>query len=420
MATAGALPDEVWTLVLSKLSPGELSIARLVSKRFAALGKQPTLAPRQQQLQLALLEKRKDGAEFQKLLDHPAAQDALVHMRTLSLYGDYGRNDDVAAIRPLDLPLVEALLRCRQRGMRLRLLEFDTYELSDEVAMALLFGPDSRVLEGVEALGFESCEWTDGALRHLAACADLAALRSLCLDNSFPWEDSSIAALAAAPSLRGLRSLSLQSCEAYRPAFTILAAPPGIESLTFLRLSDNDLAESWEGEEEQEPPPPPAARAATLSELCLRNTGIAAANLAGIVEFPPLARLAHLDLSMNVLGPDGAASVAAAPVLQRLRKLNLARCQVADGGARALAGSRTLTGLTDLVLDSNGLNDEAAASLAASEGLAGLARLSLRDNRGVTEEGRRLLQHSSKLTALRSLDLAEDGKLTCDCPLFPM
>jgi uncharacterized protein (TIGR02996 family) len=118
-----------------------------------------------------------------------------------------------------------------------------------------------------------------------------------------------------------------------------------------------------------------------------------------------LRHLAHLDLSCNDIGDEGARHIAQSPHLGRLTRLGLAYSALTAAGVRALTTSPYLTGLTELDLSGNHAVGATGAELvAASDRLAGLTTLRL-SLCGLDADAMRALVTSPRLARLTRLDL---------------
>jgi uncharacterized protein (TIGR02996 family) len=117
-------------------------------------------------------------------------------------------------------------------------------------------------------------------------------------------------------------------------------------------------------------------RLPALADLRLGATQLPGTALRRLAGWPSLAGLTGLDLSTNLIGPDGAAALAGSPHLGKLRALRLGFNHVGDAGAGALA-SWPHPALERLYLARNQLGAEGVRALASSPRLAGLTHLDL-------------------------------------------
>jgi hypothetical protein len=94
-----------------------------------------------------------------------------------------------------------------------------------------------------------------------------------------------------------------------------------------------------------------------------------------VAQSPSLARLTHLNLGNNPLGPKGGRALAGSPHLRRLRWLRLSVAELGDEGVIALAGSPVLDTVIQLEIANNYLTDRAADALIESPHLANVRTL---------------------------------------------
>jgi uncharacterized protein (TIGR02996 family) len=158
------------------------------------------------------------------------------------------------------------------------------------------------------------------------------------------------ATLAGSAVLKRLQVLELQANEIGAPGAAALAESPSSTALRVLDLSGS------------------------LYEVAPLLDDEAAVALASS---PHLARLEHLFLKLNRIGPAGAAALARSPHLARLQTLDLSGNQVGNEGARAFAAASLLSQLRCLDLGGNAIGDDGALALAGSPHLGAELRLGL-------------------------------------------
>jgi uncharacterized protein (TIGR02996 family) len=197
--------------------------------------------------------------------------------------------------------------------------------------------------------------------------------------------------IADCPGLANLRSLSMPQGSSSTEALAALAGSPHLGRLEYLGLSTHRLGEAGYRALTTGSPKRGASGASpfpALQSLDLSRTLPARAGLDLLLHSPLMARLRHVHLRENRLGPDGAKALAVAKSVSGLKFLGLWTASLKDEGAEALAASPHLAGLRGLDLQKNNITDRGALALARSEGLAHLPWLSLRLNR-VSDAGLR-------------------------------
>ena len=346
-----ALPDELVHAVLQVLSSTDVEQARLTCRQLARVGKEPDLAPLQQQLSWHLYGLH--AGEFLPFLQRPQVAAALRHAQTLSLGQKTLRTADVRALgRIVSSPRTPALRSLDLSGNRLR----------GEVAAALDF---CAALPRLTSLNLAMNSLTDAALADMVRRHVFANLHDLDLSyNSFALQAASAwRAQSAAPRLQ---RLCLSSCNLADSAALQLAETPALAALTRLDVAQSQLS----------------------------AVGVAAlAQLGGLVEVACDSWAAHR-----------AGNLAALLRLPQLQRLSSGNNALGEQGAAALLGATGLRGLTSLSVRRNGLCSRSMAKLAAAAALRGLQHLDLEHN-PLHERGVRALVQAPCLTALRSLNL---------------
>jgi uncharacterized protein (TIGR02996 family) len=212
----------------------------------------------------------------------------------------------------------------------------------------------------------------------------------------------SITALQTSPHAANLTDLDVITCT-FPDALADLFAPPLVARLRRLavhvRDEDADLAGLVRGAGG-----PHRLRSLRLTAgrnhdrpRQLIGTGVFAA--------PLLRGLSELDLSDNLLGPDGTHELEASPIVEGLESLSLNWTRIGPGEVAALANSPRLAGLQRLELANNGLPRNAATVLAGSPHLAGLRVLNLEKNQ-LDDRAASALAASRHLGGLIFLDLS--------------
>jgi hypothetical protein len=116
-----------------------------------------------------------------------------------------------------------------------------------------------------------------------------------------------------------------------------------------------------------------------------------------------LPKVDYLHLGSNNLGDDGVETIAACDLFSEITTLNLENNGITERGAKALATSPVLTKLTSLNLVDNRVRDQGAFSRANSDNLSGLIYLHLGGNQIKSEDAKKALRESKKLTHLEKL-----------------
>lgn len=116
-----------------------------------------------------------------------------------------------------------------------------------------------------------------------------------------------------------------------------------------------------------------------------------------------LPKVDYLHLGSNNLGDEGIKIISNCDLFSEVKTLNLEQNGITAQGAIALAESPILTKVTYLNLVDNRIGDEGAFAIAGSEALANLTYLHLGGNQIKSEEAKKALRESKKLTKLEKL-----------------
>ena len=116
-----------------------------------------------------------------------------------------------------------------------------------------------------------------------------------------------------------------------------------------------------------------------------------------------LPKIDYLHLGSNSLGDAGAESIATCKIFSEVKTLNLEQNGITARGAKALATSSVLTKLTSLNLVDNKIGDQGALAIANSDTLSNLTYLHLGGNQIKSEEAKKALRESKKLSQLEKL-----------------
>ena len=116
-----------------------------------------------------------------------------------------------------------------------------------------------------------------------------------------------------------------------------------------------------------------------------------------------LPKVDYLHLGSNNLGDEGIEILASCDLFSEVTTLNLEQNGITERGAKALASSSKLTKLTSLNLVDNRVGDQGALAIANSDTLSNLTYLHLGGNRIKSEETKKALRESKKLTQLKIL-----------------
>ena len=122
-----------------------------------------------------------------------------------------------------------------------------------------------------------------------------------------------------------------------------------------------------------------------------------------LTESTYLPKVTYLHLGSNHLGDEGIKFIAQSEKFSEVKLLNLECNGITAQGAKALAESTVLTKVTSLNMVDNRVGDEGALAIAKSESLANLTYLHLGGNRIRSDEAKKALKESKKLTQLETL-----------------
>ena len=116
-----------------------------------------------------------------------------------------------------------------------------------------------------------------------------------------------------------------------------------------------------------------------------------------------LPKVEYLHLGSNSIGDEGVEAIAASDLFSEVQTLNLEYNGITARGAKALAASPVLTKLTSLNMVDNKVGEEGAFALADSDTLSNLTYLHLGGNWIKSDEAKKALRESKKLTHLEKL-----------------
>jgi len=116
-----------------------------------------------------------------------------------------------------------------------------------------------------------------------------------------------------------------------------------------------------------------------------------------------LPKIDYLHLGSNNLGDEGVETLSSCDLFSEIQTLNLEQNGITERGAKALAESSALTKLTSLNLVDNRIGDQGTLAIANSDTLSNLTYLHLGGNRIKSEETKKALRESEKLTQLKIL-----------------
>jgi hypothetical protein len=122
-----------------------------------------------------------------------------------------------------------------------------------------------------------------------------------------------------------------------------------------------------------------------------------------LTESPYLPKITYLHLGSNHLGDEGVKLIAQSEIFSEVKLLNLECNGITAEGAIALARSPVFSKLTSLNMVDNRVGDEGALAIADSDTLRNLTYLHLGGNRIKTDEAKKALKESKKLTQLETL-----------------
>ena len=140
-----------------------------------------------------------------------------------------------------------------------------------------------------------------------------------------------------------------------------------------------------------------------VTSLIITHNRLTPEALRILVNSPILNNIDYLHLGSNALGDAGAKIVAESPLFAKVHTLNLECNGIGPAGAKALATSTVLTQVSTLSMVDNRVGDEGALAIAQSDNLSNLTYLHLGGNRVKSEDVKRALRESPKLTQLKTL-----------------
>ncbi len=143
--------------------------------------------------------------------------------------------------------------------------------------------------------------------------------------------------------------------------------------------------------------------AKNIATLILTHNHLGPEGAKILTESSVLPKVTYLHLGSNHLGDEGVLAIAQAEIFSEVTTLNLECNGITAEGAKALAASPAFTKLTSLNLVDNRIGDEGALAIANSDSLVNLTYLHLGGNRIKSEEAKRALKESPKLTRLETL-----------------
>lgn len=140
-----------------------------------------------------------------------------------------------------------------------------------------------------------------------------------------------------------------------------------------------------------------------IKTLILTHNHLGPEGIRILTESPYLPKVTYLHLGSNHLGDEGIKQIARSEKFSEVKLLNLECNGITAEGAIALAESPVFTKLTSLNMVDNRAGDEGALAIADSDTLANLTYLHLGGNRIKSEEAKKALKESKKLTQLETL-----------------
>ncbi|CCQ89445.1 hypothetical protein NITGR_1050008 [Nitrospina gracilis 3/211] len=140
-----------------------------------------------------------------------------------------------------------------------------------------------------------------------------------------------------------------------------------------------------------------------VTSLIITHNKMNAEAIRLITESRVLGKIEYLHLGSNALGDDGARVVAEAPMFSEVHTLNLECNGIGPEGAKALAASPHLTKVTSLSLVDNRVGEEGAYAFADSDTFSNLTYLHLGGNRIKSDEAKKALRESPKLSKIEKL-----------------
>ena len=140
-----------------------------------------------------------------------------------------------------------------------------------------------------------------------------------------------------------------------------------------------------------------------ITTLIITHNQLGPEGIQIIVNSKIISKIEYLHLGSNGLGDEGAKIIANAEMFSEVHTLNLECNGIQEEGAIALANSPYLTKLTSLNMVDNRAGDAGALAIANSDTLSNLTYLHLGGNRVKSEEAKKALRESPKLTHLETL-----------------
>lgn len=140
-----------------------------------------------------------------------------------------------------------------------------------------------------------------------------------------------------------------------------------------------------------------------IKTLILTHNHIGPGGARILTESAFLPKVTYLHLGSNHLGDEGVKIIAQAEMFSEVKTLNLECNGITAEGAKALAQSPVFTKVTSLNMVDNRVGDEGALAIADSDALANLTYLHLGGNRIKSDEAKKALKESQKLTQLETL-----------------
>ncbi len=238
---------------------------------------------------------------------------------------------------------------------------------------------------------------TDEDIVQLADVPGLSVVRRLNLAGNQIGPEGA-AALAQSPYLADLESLDIGENRIGSEGLERLVHSHRLGNLEELRLARNSIGTT-------------GIKALTQSKLALRRLDLSTNRLGSedteLLGKALFGRLQYLNLSGNLLGPDGVALLAVSTLLGSLRELDVTGNGIGPSGAASLALSGNCRQLRRLRLGANHLGRQGLELLLVSSGFEVLEVLNLSSN-GVGPNGAMVLASSSLARRLRHLDLRDN------------
>ncbi len=305
----------------------------------------------------------------------------------------------------------------------LRVLEFGYYPIEDQGGYLLA---ESKYLKNLQSLcceiegeGIEAIARSETLrnLTHLNLCSSKASLEgiealscsttlinltSLGLRATFVYPDRELLDHSVSEHEANLKSLTTRSAEAMR----FLSQSNNLRTLRSLDLSLNLISPQGACMLADSP------TLTQLESLCLSDTGIGDEGVAAIVSSSNASRLQELDLSgeyrrerlLPTVGNAGIRAISESEHLSQLESLNLACHELGAESVALLFGSDHFPELRTLILRSNRLGASGIERLAHGIGLERLEALDLSNNQ-LTSDDIESLAATSWVANLIQLDL---------------